>query len=250
VSLPDVVTREEWEQQRLALLAKEKELTRARDAVNTDRRRLPMVLVDKAYEFDGPTGRVGLADLFQGRPQLIVQHVMYGPDDDSACPSCTTSVNGYAPGLLNLLALRDTSFVLVSRGPLAGLQAYARSHGWSIPWYSSYGSDFNYDFHVSLDDSVAPVTYNYRPNSEWAEKIGNGVGLVPPGTATELPGFSCFLRSGDQVFHTYSTYGRGMEPILMAYTLLDLTAMGRQEGWEEPKERTDNPREPVPAMLA
>jgi predicted dithiol-disulfide oxidoreductase (DUF899 family) len=227
VSLPQVVSRTEWTEARRRLLDEEKKLTRQRDALNAERRRLPMVLIDKDYVFEGPDGPVSLADLFAGRGQLIVQHVMFGPDWDAACPGCTADVDEMADGLFTHLRSRDTEFVLVSRAPLDKLQAYAASRGWTVPWYSSLGSDFNYDFQVTLDRDRPQLDYNYRPVPE---ALGDA-------DSTELPGVSSFLRDGEQIYHTYSTFARGTDALGSSYSLLDLTAMGRQEDWEEPKGR-------------
>ena len=227
MSLPQVVSRSEWLEARRRLLDEEKKLTRQRDALNADRRRLPMVLVEQDYVFEGPKGRAGLADLFGDRGQLIVQHVMFGPDWDAACPGCTAGVDELSGGVLTHLRSRDTEFVLVSRAPLGKLQAYAASRGWTVPWYSSLGSDFNYDFQVTLDRSRPQLEYNYRPVPE---ALGDA-------DTTELPGVSCFLRDGEQIYHTYSTFARGTDTLGSSYSLLDLTAMGRQEEWEEPRGR-------------
>ncbi len=224
MSFPEVVSRTEWREARRRLLTAEKEATRARDALNAERRRLPMVRIDTDYTFDGPKGPATLGDLFGGRRQLIVQHVMFGPDWDAACPGCTASIDELSGGVLSHLGSRDTTFVLVSRAPLAKLQAYAASRGWTVPWYSSAGSDFNDDFGVTVD--AGHPEYNYRP----------GADVAKDGPA-ELPGVSCFLRDGEQIFHTYSTYARGTDHLGSSYSLLDLTALGRQEEWEEPKGR-------------
>src|SRR5947209_155226 len=160
--LPQVVSREEGTQARTPLRLRRRELTRAGDARHADRRRLPMVLLGTPYSFQGPDGPVALADLFEGRRQLVVQHVMFDPEWDGACKGCTAGVDELSPGLLAHLHSRDTTYALVSRAPLEKLQAYASSRGWTLPWYSSIGSDFNYDFHVTLDRSVAPVEFNYR----------------------------------------------------------------------------------------
>jgi predicted dithiol-disulfide oxidoreductase (DUF899 family) len=244
MSLPEVVSRDEWLAARKQLLAREKELTRRIDATNADRRRLPMVLVDKPYQFEGPTGGLTLADLFDGSRQLIVQHVMWLADEDRGCPSCSAGIDEMSDGLIEHLRARDTNFVLISRGPLASIERYRASKGWTIPWYSSAGSDFNYDYHVSLDESVAAVEYNYRSAAEWAEA---GYNLTGEGMSGEQPGLSCFLRDeAGQVFHTYSTFARGTDHLGGAYGFLDLTALGRQEEWEEPKGRAANARAAVP----
>ena len=227
MSLPDVVSREQWLEARRQFLAREKENTRSRDALNADRRRLPMVTVGQQYVFEGPAGPVTLADLFAGRRQLIVQHVMFGPDWDEPCPGCSAGLDELSQGVLDHLGTRETTFVLAARAPYAKIAAKAKERGWSFPWYSSFGNDFNYDYGVTLDAGRDLVDYNYRP---LPEALGDE-------QTTELPGFSCFLREGDEVFHTYSTYGRGTDVIGNAYTLLDLTALGRQEDWEEPKDR-------------
>jgi predicted dithiol-disulfide oxidoreductase (DUF899 family) len=235
LSLPEVVPREEWRRRRVELLAREKALTRERDALNADRRRLPMVEVTTDYRFDGAHGEVGLLDLFEGRLQLIVQHVMYGPDWELPCRSCSAAVDEIARGHLNHLHARTTTFVLVSRAPYPKLAAFRDRMGWRMPWYSSGGSTFNYDFHVTLDEQVAPLQYNYRTPEEHARA---STSFYVEGTQPlELPGLSCFLRVGDRVFHTYSAYARGAE-VGNSNDLLDLTALGRQEPWEEPKGRT------------
>jgi predicted dithiol-disulfide oxidoreductase (DUF899 family) len=231
MAFPDVVTREQWLEARKRLLALEKQATRERDALNVERRRLPMVRIEPEYLFDGPGGKVTLASLFGNGRQLIVQHVMFGPDWDAACPGCTASVDEISDGLLAHLRSRDTAFVLVSRAPLDKLEKYQAARGWSVPWYSSYGSDFNYDFQATADSSRKQLVYNYRDEPDLLE-----------GTAsTEVPGFSCFLRDGGQVFHTYSTWARGTDILGSTYSLLDLTALGRQEDWEEPKGRAPRP---------
>ena len=223
-NLPEVVSREEWLAARKELLAKEKELTRARDRLNADRRRLPMVRIDKPYTFEG-------------RPQLVMHHFMFGPDWDEGCSSCSSAADGI--GRLRQLHVRSTTLVAVSRAPYGKLAAFRERMGWTFPWYSSYGSDFNYDFHTTLDDRVAPVLLHFRTEAELAEAGTPWTG--GPWTESmreaELPGISAFLRVGEEVFHTYSTYGRGIEEFHNGYQYLDLTALGRQEAWEEPKGR-------------
>jgi predicted dithiol-disulfide oxidoreductase (DUF899 family) len=227
MALPEIVSREEWLEARLRLLALEKEQTARITSLNGERRRLPMVRIEKKYEFEGPGGPVTLAELFGDRGQLIVQHVMFQPEWEAACPGCTASVDVIPERLLAQVHSRDTAFVLVSRAPLAKLEAYKAARGWVVPWYSSAGSDFNYDFHATLDKSRGSVEYNYRDLSAKLED----------GEAEDVPGFSCFLRDGGEIFHTYSAYARGTEATVPAYALLDMTAFGRSEDWEEPKGR-------------
>ena len=227
MSLPDVVSREQWLDARRGLLAREKEFTRSRDALNADRRRLPMVKVDKEYVFDGPDGPVTLAQLFGDKRQLIVQHVMFGPDWDQPCPGCSAALDELSPGVLKHVASRETAFVLIARAPYDKIAAAAKERGWTVaPWYSSHGSDFNYDYQVSLNE--AHTDYNYRPEPA----------LLGGDRSAEMPGYSAFLRDGDEIFHTYSAFARGTEYVGNAYTYLDRTALGRQEDWEEPKGRT------------
>jgi predicted dithiol-disulfide oxidoreductase (DUF899 family) len=240
VSLPEIVTREEWLAARKELLAREKELTRQRDALNADRRRLPMVEISKTYTFEGPQGSVTLDDLFVGCDQLIIQHVMFDPSWDAACPGCSAGFEELGPGLFGHLRSRDTAFAGVSRAPFAMLAEFQQLRGWEFGWYSSYGSDFNYDFHATLDESVAPVMYNYRTPAEAGDDPATG--------SAEVPGLSCFLRDGGRVFHTYSTFARGTDQIGNSYTLLDLTAFGRSEAWEEPKGRVAHPHGADPSF--
>jgi predicted dithiol-disulfide oxidoreductase (DUF899 family) len=227
MALPEIVSREEWLEARRRLLEREKEETRRIAALNAERRRLPMVRVEKKYVFDGPQGPAELTDLFGDRGQLIVQHVMFDPGWDAACPGCTASVDVINDRLLTQLRSRDTAFALVSLAPLAKLEAYRSARGWVAPWYSSQGSDFNYDFQATLDKAKGQVYYNYRDLSDKMEDD----------ESEEVPGLSCFLRDGDGIFHTNSVYARGSEALIPAYGLLDLTAFGRSEDWEEPKGR-------------
>jgi predicted dithiol-disulfide oxidoreductase (DUF899 family) len=232
MSLPKVVSRAEWLTARKELLQQEKELTRRRDALSAQRRQLPMVEIDKNYTFTGPGGEEkSLLDLFDGRSQLILTHFMFDPEWENGCPSCTAGTDEMSDGLMQHVATRDTTMVWVSRAPISKLEAYKAARGWSIPWYSSYGSDFNYDFGVTLDPSVAPPAYNFRPEPE---------------LAGEFPGTSVFLRVDDRVFHTYSSFARGAEWSGGSYAFLDLTALGRQEDWEEPKGRAQSVRGAVP----
>ncbi|MDG6106473.1 DUF899 domain-containing protein [Dactylosporangium aurantiacum] len=242
---PDVVSREEWLAARRALLISEKEAVRAKDALNRRRRELPMVRVDKEYRFEGPDGPVTLLDLFDGERQLVVQHFMFHPDWQDGCGSCTAAVDELSDGLLRHLRARGTVYAVVARAPLAKLDRYRAKRGWTIPMYSSFGSDFNYDFHVTLDASVAPVQFNYRGPDE-LRAAGLDWVLNPDDQPMEQPGMSCFLRDGGEVFHTYSTFARGTEQVGGAYGILDMTALGRQEDWEEPKGRSGASRGAVP----
>ena len=200
VPSPKVVLEGQWQSLRNSLLEQEKELTRQMDRVNAARRRLPMVKLEKTYSFDGPNGKTTLLDLFAGRRQLIVYHFMFDPAWEKGCPGCTGYVN--ALGDLSMLGERNTSFVLISRAPLAKLEGYKKLKGWQRPWYSSFGSDFNYDFNATNDQG-------------------------------EAHGLSVFFRIGDDVYHTYSTYRRGTESLTDAYALLDRTPYGRQEDFED-----------------
>ncbi|HEU4947808.1 MAG TPA: DUF899 domain-containing protein [Kribbella sp.] len=236
MNLPEVVSREEWLTARRKFLAEEKEFTRRRDALNADRRRLPMVRIDKEYTFEGPGGRVGLLDLFEGRLQLVVYHFMFQPEWEEGCPNCSGFVDDI--GHLVHLNERATTFAAVSRAPYAKIAKFKQRMGWTFPWYSSHGSDFNYDFHVTLDDSVAPLEYNYRTKAEWEALGPEATGHLQGEQPFDLHGMSCFLRVEDAVHHTYSTYGRGADSMGFTTNALDLTALGRQEDWEEPKGRT------------
>ncbi|HEX8362755.1 MAG TPA: DUF899 domain-containing protein [Longimicrobium sp.] len=221
--LPPVVTREEWLAARKALLAKEKEATRANDALSAERRSLPAVEIDKEYFFESTDGRVRLLDLFEGRNQLIVYHFMFDPEWEEGCSGCSHFADSI--GHLEHLHARDTSLVLVSRAPLSRIEPFRARMGWALPWVSSYGSDFNYDFHVTIDEAVTPVEYNYK-NKEEIEAMN----LDYPITG-EMPGMSVFLRDGERIFHTYSTYARGLDAMLTTSAFLDRTPRGRQEGW-------------------
>jgi predicted dithiol-disulfide oxidoreductase (DUF899 family) len=194
MELPKVVSRDEWLVARKALLAEEKELTRARDALNAERRRLPMVKIDKDYLFEGANGKASLLDLFDRRRQLIVYHFMFDPSWDEGCTGCSFLVDNI--GHLSHLHAANTSLVLVSRAPLSKIARFRARMGWTIPWFSSFGSDFNYDFHVTLDEAVAPVEYNYRDKEEFERRRESWF------VKGEQPGLSVFLRAGDSVFHT------------------------------------------------
>jgi predicted dithiol-disulfide oxidoreductase (DUF899 family) len=218
MELPKVVSRDVWLAARKELLAKEKAWNRQRDALSAERRRLPMVKVDKEYVFQGPEGRRTLADLFEGRRQLLVYHFMFGPDYEEGCPSCSFVADSFAGSLVHLAA-RDTAFAAISRAPLDKIEPFRRRMGWSFPWLSSFGTDFNYDFQVTLDEHH--TEYNYAPvSAQPASRPQEG----------EREGLSVFVRDGQQLFHTYSTYQRGLDPLLNTYNFLDLTPLGRQEG--------------------
>jgi predicted dithiol-disulfide oxidoreductase (DUF899 family) len=240
MSLPRIASRDEWLAARKELLDKEKEFTRTRDALNIERRNLPMVAVDKEYVFDGPSGKVGLLDLFEDRRQLIIYHFMFDPSWEDGCPSCTAGIVEISPGFMEHLHIRDTTFALVSRAPLPKLERWRQKQGWNhIPWYSSFGTDFNYDFGVTIDESVRPGEHNYRTKAEF-EAMGDD--FFEFDQPFEMPGRSCFLEVDGAIFHTYSQYMRGLESTGGSYYFLDLTALGRQEEWEEPKGRSDEAR--------
>jgi predicted dithiol-disulfide oxidoreductase (DUF899 family) len=212
-----VVSKDRWIAERRKLLAREKELTRLHDQVARERRALPWVRIEKDYVFDAPEGRRTLADLFEGRRQLLVQHFMFAPGWEQGCPSCSFMAD-HTDGMNVHLAHRDVTLLAVSRAPLAEIERFRRRMGWQFKWASSYGSDFNYDFGVSFppeDVAKGEVDYNY---GRW------------PFAHEELPGISVFYRgdAGD-VFQTYSTYGRGVEVMMGAYRLMDLTPKGRDE---------------------
>jgi predicted dithiol-disulfide oxidoreductase (DUF899 family) len=212
-----IVSQSDWLDARKKLLAAEKEFTKARDRLSAERRDLPWVRVNKNYVFDTPQGKKTLADLFDGRSQLIVQHFMFAPDWTDGCKSCSFWADGYN-GFVTHLRQRDTNFVAVSRAPLGKLQAYAKRLGWSFPWVSSGDGDFSYDFDASFhQDGKEPkeVTYNFTPT-----KSG----------MTDLPGISVFYRdAGGAIYHTYSAYARGLDMMNAAYHYLDLTPKGRNE---------------------
>lgn len=219
-AFPPVASREEWLSARKALLKKEKELLRTQDAISAERRSLPMVKVDKDYVFEGPDGKVKLVELFDGRRQLIVYHFMFDPAWEKGCEGCTGFINDLVG--LDSLHGKDTTLVAISRAPLPKLEAYKKRMGWTVPWFSSFGSDFNYDFQVTTDDAPAHSEYNYRSR---AQHLANGEPWFADG---EHHGVSVFLRDRDSVFHSYSTYARGVEPLVPILHYLDLTPLGRQ----------------------
>ena len=212
-----IVSHEDWTEARKALLAKEKKLTRQRDALSRARRELPWERVDKAYTFDGPKGRESLTELFTGRSQLIVYHFMLGPGWQEGCKSCSFLTDHFEPAVVHL-AHRDVTMIAVSKAPLAEIEAFRERMGWTFKWVSSFENAFNSDYHVSFsEDELAQgeVYYNYAMTKF-------------PGT--EAPGLSVFLKDGDgQIFHTYSCYARGLDPLITAYNYLDLVPKGRDE---------------------
>ena len=212
-----VVSEAEWLVARKDLLSREKELTRLRDEVSRHRRELPWVKVDKEYVFDGPNGQETLADLFDGRSQLIVYHFMFGPDWEEGCKSCSYLADHF-DGANWHLPHRDVSFVVISRAPMPKLDAYKKRMGWRFKWFSSRGNDFNFDYHVSATDeeqAKGKMHYNYQIQ-EWVND--------------EMPGLSVFHKDEDgDVFHTYSTYARGLDILVGAYNFLDLVPKGRDE---------------------
>lgn len=212
-----VVARDVWMAERKKLLAREKELTRLGDRIARERRALPWVEVDKSYEFDAPEGRRTLSELFDGRRQLLVQHFMFAPGWEQGCPSCSFMAD-HIDGMHVHLAHRDVTLVAVSRAPLAEIEGFRRRMGWRFRWVSSHASDFNYDFGVSFtpeETARGELSYNY---GRW------------PHAFEEWPGISVFHKNdAGMIFHTYSTYGRGVEVMMGTYRLLDLTPRGRGE---------------------
>jgi predicted dithiol-disulfide oxidoreductase (DUF899 family) len=218
---PQVAPSEQWRAARLQLREREIELLRARDAVAQARRALPAVRVEKDYVFDGPNGQARLVDLFEGRRQLIIYHFMFGPGWDQGCKHCSFITDNI--GHPAHLHSRDTTIALVSRAPREQIVPFQQRMGWILPWYSSNGSSFNYDFHTTLDEAVAPVEYDFR-DKETLLRDGE-----PFYTAGEQGGVSVFLRDGADVLHTYSAYGDKMEFLNGTLNYLDLTPLGRQD---------------------
>jgi predicted dithiol-disulfide oxidoreductase (DUF899 family) len=246
-------TREEWLAARLALLKEEKELTRRSDELARRRQELPWVRIDKEYRFETDEGSASLADLFRGRSQLLVYHFMFGPDYTAGCPSCSAIADGFDRSVVHL-ANHDVTLSAVSRAPLAKLQAYKRRMGWTFPWASSHGGDFNFDFNVSVTEEqqrAGTVEYNYHPShhavnakpkagGEGAEILsratpdGAAKGAAMTGTdvatyARERPGVSAFVLENGVVYHTYSTYARGLDGLWGAYQWFDRAPKGRNE---------------------
>ena len=237
-------TREEWLAARLDLLPAEKELTRRSDELARRRQELPWVRIDKAYQFETDAGSASLADLFQGRSQLLVYHFMFGPDYTAGCPACSAIADGFN-GFVVHLANHDVMLWVVSRAPLANLQAYKRRMGWTFPWASSYGSDFNFDFNVwftELQQREGGVEYNYRREAalqqrEGSESEGEGAQKFAAMSGTDVatytrerPGMSAFVLEDDGVvYHVYSTYARGLDGLWGMYQWLDRAPKGRNE---------------------
>jgi predicted dithiol-disulfide oxidoreductase (DUF899 family) len=208
MKLPPIVSEQEWDAALDELQAKEKDATRARDALAAERRRLPRVRIEKEYVLEGPEGEVKLLDLFEGRRQLLLYHFMFGPNQDAGCGGCSMFVDQI--GHLAHMHARDTSFALVSRAPVEKIESYRKRMGWEIPWYSSFDSDFNVDFGRSPQ---TPAVGEYQDGESF--------------------GLSVFVREGDDVFRTYFTTSRGVEALGSVWTFLDLTPLGRQEEWED-----------------
>jgi predicted dithiol-disulfide oxidoreductase (DUF899 family) len=212
MNLPKIVTESEWLVARKELLAREKQFDHERDRLTEVRRKLPIVKVEKEYAFEGPQGAVTLHDLFEGRRQLIVYHFMFEPDRNEGCKHCSCVMDNIAGSLVHLTA-RDTSFASISRAPIAKIEVFRRRMHWAFPWVSSFKNDFNYDYHVTLDRDKGSTVYNYR-------KVD---------FRGEMPGMSVFFRDNHLIFHSYSTYFRGLDMLLSMYHLLDRTPLGRQE---------------------
>jgi predicted dithiol-disulfide oxidoreductase (DUF899 family) len=231
MDIPRVVSPQEWLAARKEFLAREKDVTRAKDAVDAARRQLPATEVTKTYTFTGPNGEVNLADLFEGRPQLITYHFMWRhaesgiPGEDQGCPSCSMLVDSI--GDLSHMHACGTTLALVSRAPYPSIERFRKRMGWQVAWYSSNGSDFNYDFHVSFDQDQTAIEYNYVSGAD----LERATPWIQPGT--DAPGVSVFLHDGDRVLHTYSAYTRGLDSLLGTYRWLELTPLGRQRNVTE-----------------
>ncbi len=238
-------TREEWLAARLELLKGEKEHTRRGDELARQRRELPWVRIDKKYQFETDEGKASLADLFKGRSQLVVYHFMFGPDYTVGCPACSATADSFN-GVLPHLEARDVTMICISRAPVEKLLAYRRRMGWSFNWASSYGSDFNFDFGVSATQSPHQIASPLESNEVAAFRMlgdqrfrdnlppvvaqnASTTGTDIAGYMSEGPGFSVFVREGDSVYHSYSTYTRGTEFLMGYYAILDRIPKGRDE---------------------
>ncbi len=236
---PTIVSPEKWLAARREFLREEKELTRLRDQLAARRRELPWVKVDKAYTFESPGGRVSLADLFEGRSQLVVYHFMFGPGWEEGCKSCSFVSDHLAPAVVHLQA-RDVAFAAISHAPLAEFTPFKTRMGWTFNWVSAYDSDFNHDYHVSFtaeEMAKGKVYYNYDLREFPVE---------------EAPGLSVFAKDAEgNVYHTYSTYARGLDPLIGTYAVLDLVPKGRDEdsentmSWVRYHDRYDQPADAV-----
>jgi len=230
-------TREEWLKARLDLLAAEKDLTRRSDELAKQRQALPWVRVQKDYRFDTVDGQASLAELFRGRSQLLVYHFMFGPDYKAGCPSCSMIADGF-DGFVQHLAHHDVMLWAISRAPLAKLQAYEKRMGWTFPWASSFGSDFNADYGVGLSEQQQREGYEYnfrrnppmsRSTPDAPNQFAASSGVDGPTYLRELPGMSAFVQEDGAVYHTYSTYARGLDSLWGAYQWLDRAPRGRNE---------------------
>ena len=233
-------TREEWLAKRISLLREEKELTRRSDELARQRRELPWVRVEKAYMFDTDEGKASLADLFRGRSQLVVYHFMFGPTWSAGCPSCSMIADGFN-GFAMHLANHDVMLWAVSRAPLARLEAYKRRMGWTFPWASSQGGDFNFDFNVAFTEEqqrAGDIEYNYQrrgqatdasPVPEPVARFAASCGTDVPSFSRDRPGMSAFALENGGVYHTYSAYARGLDGLWGAYQWLDRAPRGRNE---------------------
>jgi predicted dithiol-disulfide oxidoreductase (DUF899 family) len=245
---PKIATRDKWLTARLALLKDEKELTRRGDELTRRRMELPWVRVEKPYHFDTDAGRASLADLFKGRSQLLVYHFMFGPDYQAGCPSCSSIADGFN-GIVPHLEGHDVAFSAVSRAPLHKLQAFKKRMGWTFPWASSSDSDFNFEFNVSYSEEQergGDIVYNFRraqgpapseePQSEptWPTRFAEMAGTDRRTYFREAPGVSAFVMENGVVYHTYSTYARGLDGLWNMYQWLDRAPRGRNEDAPEP----------------
>jgi len=247
-------TREQWLEARLELLIAEKDLTRHSDQLAAQRQALPWVRVDKAYRFENEKGSVALADLFDGRSQLLVYHFMFGPDYKRGCPSCSAIADGFN-GFAIHLANHDVTLTAVSRAPLAKLQTYKQRMHWTFPWASSHGGDFNFDFNVAFTEEQqrnGSIEYNYARNEHAmdaieeappiVQAIANGVGTDVPTYTRDRPGLSAFVLDEGIIYHTYSTYARGLDGLWGMYQWLDRAPLGRNESgiWWRRHDEYDN----------
>jgi predicted dithiol-disulfide oxidoreductase (DUF899 family) len=235
-------TREEWLRERLELLKAEKELTRRSDELARRRQELPWVRIDKDYRFDTDSGNAALADLFRGRSQLLIYHLMFGPDYQAACATCSTIADAFN-GFVVHLANHDVTLGAVSRAPLAKLQAYKRRMGWTFPWASAYGGDFNFDFNVSFTEHQQRdglIEYNYQRNRMDVARMPPAVAQNADWAGTDVatytregPGMSAFVLEDGVVYHTYSAYARGLDGLWGMYQWLDRAPKGRNESNEK-----------------